>query len=232
MISKGVRTIKLAPTQQTSSSSKMPFGRPGSKGSSTQGDPEDPTKLLGFLGHEKTLGQMKRGQQSLNTSHLDEVSQLYWKSVRQGWPAPHSVYNDGIPQGWMQESLKILPKTVHRIAEQVKFVTDMDVRFYFCSIKRLIMTRLFALFAYCYCYYFFRLVLDLVLDLDLSVRCGSAPLMESISARERCNPSSRTQSTVFRSATLSHSGCDARFQKRTRHSATLRSSAIFAAAWL
>jgi|TARA_B110000902_G_scaffold233439_1_gene277242 hypothetical protein len=131
MISKGVRTIKLAPTQQTSSSSKMPFGRPGSKGSSTQGDPEDPTKLLGFLGHEKTLGQMKRGQQSLNTSHLDEVSQLYWKSVRQGWPAPHSVYNDGIPQGWMQESLKILPKTVHRIAEQVKFVTDMDVSFIF-----------------------------------------------------------------------------------------------------
>ena len=85
VISTGVRSLKLsAPTTSRAVVNKLSNKLLGSL-LPLAGGSKDATKLLGFLDGEVGFGKERRTKMDVETSHLDDVSQLYWTSVRQGW---------------------------------------------------------------------------------------------------------------------------------------------------
>lgn len=82
----GRRSLKLtAPTKRNevvnTLSNKLKHIVPGGSKDAAK----EPSALLGFLDDEVAIGKEQRTKMNMQTSHLDDVSQLFWKSTRQGW---------------------------------------------------------------------------------------------------------------------------------------------------
>ena len=57
---------------------------------------------------------------------LEEISALYWTSVRQGWPAPHESYKRGVTQEWLDSTSVLLPQTAKRMADLSSSVAQSE----------------------------------------------------------------------------------------------------------
>ena len=84
VIKTGVRSLKLSSRDYASSRVNKKLSNK-LLGSLNRGTSKDATALLGFLDGEVGFGKERRTRMDIETSHLDDVSKLYWVSVRQGW---------------------------------------------------------------------------------------------------------------------------------------------------